>query len=90
MHGLLEKFMPTFAVVTDEQYETFIRKGINTSYGQKLLAEIASDTGASAVQQTAATATPTAANTTPKFTQVLKRNAYQKDSEKKYDTKYQL
>jgi len=71
-HGLLEKFMPDLAAITDEQFETFIRKGINTSYGQKILAEIAGDTGASTAQQTAKmaaqsnTATPAdKAKTTP-------------------------
>ena len=68
-HGLLEKFMPDLAAITDEQFETFIRKGINTSYGQKLLAEIVGDTGASA-----AITTPTAANTTPKSTKTTHPN----------------
>ena len=52
-HGLLEKFMPDLATITDEQFETFIRKGINTTYGQKILAEIVGSTGATATQQTA-------------------------------------
>ena len=55
-HGLLEKFMPDLATITDEQYETFIRKGINTTYGQKLLAEIVGGAGAAAAPQTAETA----------------------------------
>ena len=55
-HGLLEKLMPDLANITDEQYETFIRKGINTSYGQKILAEIVGSTGATAAPQTAETA----------------------------------
>jgi hypothetical protein len=54
-HGLLEKFMPDLAAITDEQYETFIKKGINTAYGQKILAEIVGSTGATAAQQTAET-----------------------------------
>jgi len=58
-HGLLEKFMPDLATITDEQFETFIRKGINTSYGQKILAEIVGDTGASTAQQTAETTAQT-------------------------------
>ena len=62
-HGLLEKFMPDLAAITDEQYETFIRKGINTTYGQKILAEIVGSTGATAAQQTAETAAQ--GNTTP-------------------------
>jgi len=60
-HGLLEKFMPDLAAITDEQYETFIRKGFNTSYGQKILAEIVSDKGASTTQQTAKTTPQTQA-----------------------------
>jgi len=55
-HGLLEKLMPDLAAITDEQFETFIRKGINTSYGQKILAEIVGDTKASTTQQAAETA----------------------------------
>jgi len=51
-HGLLEKVMPDLAAITDEQYETFIRKGVNTSYGQKILAEIVGSTGATTAQQT--------------------------------------
>jgi len=65
-HGLLEKFMPDLATITDEQFETFIRKGINTSYGQKILAEIVGDTGASTAQQTAKTAAQTATTPTTK------------------------
>ena len=48
--------MPDLAAITDEQFETFIRKGINTTYGQKILAEIVGDTGTTAAQQTAKTA----------------------------------
>lgn len=39
-HGLLEKYMPDLITITDEQFEMFIKRGINTSYGQKTLAEI--------------------------------------------------
>ena len=60
-HGLLEKFMPDLATITDEQFETFIRKGINTSYGQKILAEIVGDTGANTTQQTTKTTPQTQA-----------------------------
>ena len=62
-HGLLEKFMPDLATITDEQFETFIRKGINTSYGQKILAEIVGSTGATTAPQTAEAAAQT--NPTP-------------------------
>lgn len=39
-HGLLEKFMPDLIAITDEQYELFIKTGINTTYGRKRLGEI--------------------------------------------------
>jgi len=39
-HGLLEKFMPKIIDITDEQFEVFIRKGINTTYGRNCLNEI--------------------------------------------------
>ena len=39
-HGLLEMFMPDLAVISDEQFELFIKRGIDTSYGRGLLAEI--------------------------------------------------
>ena len=39
-HGLLEKYMPELINITDEQFEMFIKRGINTSYGQKTLADI--------------------------------------------------
>ena len=52
-HGLLEKFMPDLANITDEQYETFIRKGINTTYGQKILAEIVGSIETTTTKQTA-------------------------------------
>ena len=45
-HGLLEKFMPDLAAITDEQFEMFVKRGINTSYGQKTLAEIMAQTAA--------------------------------------------
>ena len=39
-HGLMEKLMPDLINITDEQFETFVKTGINTSYGKKRLAEI--------------------------------------------------
>jgi len=39
-HGLLEMFMPKIIDITDEQFEVFIRKGINTTYGHNCLNEI--------------------------------------------------
>ena len=44
-HGLLEKYMPNLAVITDQQFDMFIRRAINTGYGQKILAELAAATG---------------------------------------------
>jgi hypothetical protein len=39
-HGLLEKFMPDLADITDEQFESFIKIAIATSYGREKLAKI--------------------------------------------------
>ena len=44
-HGLLEMYMPDLIAITDEQFEMFIKRGINTSYGQKILAEITAHAG---------------------------------------------
>jgi len=42
--GLLEKYMPDLITVTDEQFEMFIKKAIDTSYGRNILAEIRAKT----------------------------------------------
>ena len=47
-HGKLEKCMPELITITDEQFEQFIKRGINTSYGQKVLSEIIGKAGTSA------------------------------------------
>jgi len=52
-HGLMEKLMPDLINITDEQFEIFVKTGINTSYGKKRLAEIIS------VGEKAATSKPT-------------------------------
>ena len=39
-HGLLEKYMPDLINITDEQFELFIRQGIDTKYGRDILAKI--------------------------------------------------
>jgi hypothetical protein len=39
-HGLLEKYMPDLIAISDEQFEIFVKRGVDTSYGQKLLAEL--------------------------------------------------
>jgi hypothetical protein len=74
-HGLLEKFMPDLAAITDEQYETFIRKGINTAYGQKILAEIVGSTGAVTAKQTAETAAQSNPAPTAKPSQTPAQNS---------------
>ena len=48
-HGLLEKFMPDLAAITDEQFETFVKRAIATSYGRNILAEIVEKTNETAV-----------------------------------------
>ena len=42
-HGLLEKYMPDLITLSDEQFEMFIKRGISTSYGRKILAEIVAE-----------------------------------------------
>jgi hypothetical protein len=39
-HGMLEKYMPDLMSITDQQFEEFIKRGINTTYGNKILGEI--------------------------------------------------
>ena len=39
-HALLEMFMKELATFTDDQFETFIRTGIDTSYGRNKITEI--------------------------------------------------
>jgi len=39
-HGMLEKVMPDLITITDEQFESFITRAINTSYGRDTLAKI--------------------------------------------------
>jgi hypothetical protein len=46
-HGLLEKYMPGLTIITDRQFEIFIQRAINTSYGQKILAELVAESGQS-------------------------------------------
>ena len=45
-HGLLEKFLPDLINITDEQFEAFIKTGIDTKYGRNKLAEIVAKGGA--------------------------------------------
>ena len=44
-HGLLEKYMPDLITLTDEQFETFIKRGVATKYGRSVLTEIISARG---------------------------------------------
>jgi len=73
-HGLLEKFMPSLITITDEQFETFIKKGIDTSYGRNILAEIAAQGAETiSIKTTASTAQPTGTandGTSPTATQI--------------------
>ena len=39
-HGLLEKYMPDLTIITFEQFEMFIRRAVDTTYGRDALAEI--------------------------------------------------
>jgi len=39
-HGMLEKHMPDLITLTDEQFESFITRAINTSYGRDTLSKI--------------------------------------------------
>ena len=41
-HGLLEKYMPALIAMTDYQFEMFIKRGINTKYGNDILNDILS------------------------------------------------
>ena len=66
-HGLLEKYMPDLITITDEQFETFIRKGINTSYGRDTLTKIIASGEESDTQKT-----PTGATQQTKPTQSVK------------------
>jgi len=39
-HGLLEMFLPELIDITDHQFEMFIKRGIKTKYGIKILYNI--------------------------------------------------
>ena len=39
-HGLLEMFLPELIKMTDHQFEMFIKRGIKTKYGIKILYDI--------------------------------------------------
>ena len=57
-HGLLEKYMPDLITITDEQFEMFVKRGIDTSYGRNILAEIKAKTEVTPTPQTAETEQP--------------------------------
>jgi len=56
-HGMLEKYMPDLITLTDEQFESFITRAINTSYGREALAKI--------IRQAEAAVTPNPAEQKP-------------------------
>ena len=39
-HGLFENYLPELIAMTDQQFEMFIKRGIKTKYGIKILYEI--------------------------------------------------
>jgi len=39
-HGLLEKYLPELIAMQDHQFEMFIKRGIKTKYGIKILYDI--------------------------------------------------
>ena len=39
-HGLLEKYLSDLIILTDEQFDMFIKRGIRTKYGVKVLYDI--------------------------------------------------
>jgi len=57
-HGLLEKYMPDLITITDEQFEMFVKKAIDTSYGRNILAEIKAKAEPTPTPQLAETAQP--------------------------------
>ena len=46
-HGLLEKYMPDLITMSDHQFEMFIKRGINTKYGNDIHNDILSKPNAS-------------------------------------------
>jgi len=59
-HGMLEKHMPDLITLTDEQFETFVTRAINTSYGRDILTKITKQAGATATPNPADYAESTA------------------------------
>jgi hypothetical protein len=41
-------YMPDLALITHEQFDLFIRRAIDTTYGREVLAEIIADAGSTA------------------------------------------
>ena len=39
-HGLFENYLPELIAMTDQQFEMFIKRGVKTKYGIKILYEI--------------------------------------------------
>ena len=83
-HGLLEKIMPDLITITDGQFEEFIKRGINTGYGQKLLAEImakGTESGkAESTEKAAQSSEPTTAKPTGATSQTAPANNSKPDT----------
>jgi len=74
-HGLLEKYLPDLITITDEQFETFVKKAINNNYGRDALAEIVDKADKTAEPQTAETAAQSNPTHAAKPTQAAQGNA---------------
>ena len=74
-HGLLEKYLPDLITITDEQFETFVKKAINNNYGRDALAEIVGKADKTAEPQTAETAAQSNPPPAAKSTQAAQGNA---------------
>ena len=74
-HSLLEKYLPDLVNITDEQFETFVKKAISNNYGRDALVEIIGKADKTDVQQTAGTATQSNPSHATKPTQAAQGNA---------------
>jgi len=74
-HGLLEKYLPDIISITDEQFETFVKKAISNNYGRDALAEIVGKAGADATTQHTGTAAQSSPTHAAKPTQAAQGNA---------------
>ena len=51
-HGLLESMLPDTITLTDEQFKMFLEKAVANDYGRRILANIATKSGATVTIQT--------------------------------------